>query len=198
MTSVAGLSTIFLLACSAQVGSSSSPAKSGVESVYTSLTGDSCRTELDKSDPNETPYQVCPGVAGYSLIVRRVDSGRRSIDVVDPARRAHPLDYQRFVTRHMFSLGDKAEWRVAARNGQQVPIALIAHVRAREDNKSPEKVTQTYVAVAKIGPGEACVTDSVAEGSQSDAWVRGAADSAQEKKCAPPRPPLTVNGTVVR
>lgn len=27
---------------------------------------------MDKSDPNETPVQVSPGVAGYSLIVRTV------------------------------------------------------------------------------------------------------------------------------
>jgi hypothetical protein len=195
---VVGLSTILLSACAAQDSNSAIRPKAGIESVYTNLGAASCGKELDKSDPNETPYLVCPGVAGYSLIVRRVDSGRRSIEIVDAAQRAHPLNYQRFVTRHMFTLGDRAEWRVAARDGKQVPIALIVRVQAREDNKNPEKVTRTYLAVAKIAPNEACVTDSIPEGSQSDAQVRGAADSAQERKCAPPRPRMTENGAVIR
>jgi hypothetical protein len=171
------LSALFLSGCS----------KGEIQSVYTALSAEACKKEVDKNDPNETPYLVCPGVAGYSLIVRRVDSGRKSIDVMDAAQRVFPLKYQEFITRHMSTLGDKAEWRVTMKDGKQVPIALIVPVRAREDNDNPERVTATYLAVAKIAPNEACVTDRISEGT-AEAEVRSIADKAQERPCAPPQP----------
>jgi hypothetical protein len=193
------LSSVLLSGCSGrQDGEAASQQKVAIETAYTDLAGASCRKEADKTDPNETPYLVCPGVAGYKLIVRRVDAGRRSIDVMDPAQRVMPLNYQDHVTRHMFTLGDKAEWKVATKDGKQVPVALIVRVQAREDNENPEKVTRTYAAVAKITPNEACVTDRIAEGAQSEGEVRRAAESAQEKQCAPPQPPMTADGVVIR
>ena len=198
ITGIATLSLVLLSGCSAQNKSAGGRVRDGAESVYTTLSPGACKKEVDKSDPNETPYLVCPGVAGYSLIVRRVDAGRRSIDIVDPDQRTHPLHYQQFVTAHMFSLEDKAEWRVASRNGKQVPVALIVPVQAREDDKNPEKITTTYLAVAKIAGGEVCVTDSIPAGSKSDAEIRSAADSAPNRKCAPPRPSITGNGPVAR
>lgn len=190
---------LFLTGCSKQEGAPAAPSKAAeIQSVYTELSGESCKKVPDKTDPNETPYLLCPGVAGYTLIVRRVDAGRKSIDVVDAGSRAHPLNYQEVVTRHMFTLDDKAEWRVAMKDGKQIPIALMVPVRAREDNKNPEKVTRSYVAVAKIAPNEVCVTDRVPEGTKSDAELRSAADSAQERPCAPPQPPMTRDGHVIR
>jgi hypothetical protein len=200
--SIAGavaLSSLLLSGCSAKKDDDSTVrSKAGIESVQTDLGAGSCRKEVDKNDPNETPYLVCPGVAGYALIVRSVDSGRESIDVVDAARRVLPLNYQEFVTRHMSTLDGKALWRVAARDGRQVPIALVVRVQAREDDDNPEKVTRSYLAVAKIAPNEACVTDSIPEGTQSDAEVRARADSAQERQCAPPQPRMTADGAVIR
>jgi hypothetical protein len=190
--------SLLLSGCSAQQSPRAISPKSDIQSVYTGLNVESCKKEADKTDPNETPYLVCPGAAGYSVIVRRVDAGRKSIDVVDTARRAFPLNYQEFVTRHMFTLDDKAEWRVASREGTQAPLALISRVRAQEDNDNPEKVTRTYIAVAKITPAETCVTDVVPEGSKSDAEVRSLADSAPERRCAAPQPPMTGDGTVIR
>jgi hypothetical protein len=172
--------------------------KAAIESIYMDLGAASCRKEIDKNDPNETPYQVCPGVSGYALILRRVDAGRQSIDVVDSAQRVFPLDFHEFVTRHMSALDGKAEWRVATKERKQVPIALIARVQAREDNDNPEKVTRSYFVVAKITPNEVCVTDRIIEGVQSEATVRIAADSAQERQCAPARPHIVVDGSVIR
>jgi hypothetical protein len=192
-----GASTLVLSGCPAggdDPGAGSQPA---VESVRTDLRGSSCRQEIDMSDPNETPYQVCPGVAGYSLIVRRVDAGRRSIDVVNAEQQAFPLDYQEFVTRHMASLDSSAEWRMASSDGTQLPIALIVRVHAREDMDDPE-VTRTWWAVAKISPDQACVTDRILEGERSEAEVRGTADTARERPCLSPQPPITANGAVVR
>lgn len=188
-TGVIALSCYFLLSgCSVKNGGQETPVQAEIQSVYTDLGAASCKQEPDLSDPNETPYLRCPGVAGYSLIMRRVDSGRRSIDVVDAAQQAFPLDYQEFVTRHMFTLGDKAEWRVAVKDGSQVPVALIVRVRAQEDGDEPEKVTRSYFAVAKIEPGGACVTDRIPEDEQPEAEVRKTADSARERPCAPALP----------
>jgi hypothetical protein len=195
---VAALSPLLLSGCSPSDGDSTAGSTSAIESIRTDLSAGSCGRQVDKTDPNETPYLVCPGVAGYSLIVRRVDAGRQSLDVVDSAQRTTPLNYQEFITRSMSALDDKAEWRVAMRDGKQVAIAMIARVRAREDNDNPERVTGSYIAVAKITPNETCVTDRIPEGSMSEAEVIGTADSAQERPCAPPQPNLTINGAVVR
>lgn len=179
-------------------GDSTERTSASIESVETELDPGSCRKEIDKTDPNETPYMACPGVAGYSLMVRRVDSGRQSIDIVDPAQQVFPLSYQEFVTRSMSNLDGNAEWRVTTRDGKPVPIALIVRVQAHEDLDAPEKVTRSYLAVAKITPNDACVTDRIPEGTRSETELRSAADSAPERPCAPPQPPITVDGAVVR
>lgn len=169
-----------------------------IESVYTNLDAGSCKQEVAQNDPDGTPYLVCPGVAGYELIVRQVDSGRTSIDIMDASRRVFPLNYQEFITRRMFSLSRTAEWRVASRDGKLVPIALIVRVLAHESNEEPEKVTQTYFAVAKITPEQACVVARISEGNAPDTEVRGAADSAGGTNCLAPQPPMTAGGVVIR
>lgn len=188
----AALIPVLFLACS------SGKSKAAITSVYTELGGGGCKKEVDRSDPNETPYLLCGGVAGYRLIVRRVDAGRQSIDVVDEGQRVHPLNYEETVTRYMSNLTGKAEWRVSTQDGKQAPIALIVRVQAREDNDNPEKVTHTHVAVAKITPKEACVTDAIPEGTRGAAELRSMADSAGARPCAPPRPRLTEDGVLVR
>lgn len=159
-------------------------------SVITDLEPAACRKEADKTDPNETPYLVCPGVAGYSLIVRRVESGRRSIDLVDPRQHVFPLNYQEFVTRQMSALSNHAEWRVVDRGGRPTPIAVVVGVEAHEDTRAPEKVTRTYLAVAKITATTACVTDRVIAGSRSEAEMQAIVDASAQKACLEAQPPL--------
>ncbi len=137
------------------------------------------------SDPNETPFLRCPGVEGYSLIVRRVGSGRKSIEVMDTTGDVFPLEYQQTVTTHMFSLGDSVEWRIAANDGKRQPVALIARVYAREDDDEPERITRSFFVVAKVEPTGACVTDSIAENAEDEAGARRLADSARERRCLP-------------
>ena len=152
-------------------------------SVYTQLGGDLCKQEIDRSDPNDLPYMICPGAAGYALIVRRVGSGRRSIDVIDAAGRRHPLSYD-LLTRHMFSLGERAEWRVKTSDGQQIPVALIVRIDERKSIDQPAEITGSYFAVAKITPSSACVIDWIAKGSTADAGLRELADAGQARRCA--------------
>lgn len=155
-----------------------------IRSIHTSIAGASCKTEIDRQDPNETPYQFCPGVAGYALTVRLVDSGRQSIDIVDSAKRVFPLNFNEVVTHHMSNLDGDAEWRVTTRKGKQVPLALLVRVQVHEDDDNPEKITGTYIVVTKITPTEACVTDSFKTGTRTEAEVRNIADSAWKRKCA--------------
>ncbi|MEQ1846977.1 MAG: hypothetical protein ABL983_15530 [Nitrospira sp.] len=198
LTCTVGVAVLLLWGCSMADADSSSKSKAMIASVYTDLTSQLCRKEADMTDPNETPYLVCSGAEGYALIVRRVDAGRRSIDVVDPSQQSHPLNYHEVVTRHMFSLGPKAEWRVATNNLKRVPLALIVRLQAREDHRSPDRVTHTYLAVAKITSNEVCVTDRILLGTRSEAEVRRAADSAREKPCAPHLLPMAIDGTTIR
>jgi hypothetical protein len=159
-----------------------------IKSVYTSLSPASCKETPDKDRPDEAGYFSCWGVAGYSLNVRLVESGRESIDVINPAQNPFPLNYQYIVSRAMNSLDDKAEWRVSTQNGSLSPIALIVAVQAREDTDDPTKITNTYLAIAKIAPDGACVTDRIRQGSKSEAEVRQLADSTRNRPCAPELP----------
>lgn len=194
----AAVTPLLLAACAAQNRGPAAGSKSAVQSVYTTLDPNQCRKEIDRNDPNDTPYLVCPGVAGYSLIQRRADAGRVSLDVADAAGHVHPLNYQEFVTRYMCSLDGNAEWRVSNQDGRQTPVALIVQVQAREDNDSPERVTHTYFAVSKITPDAACVTDVMDKAKQTESEVRRIADSAHARPCAPPQPPLRDNGNIIR
>lgn len=172
--------------------------KPATASVYSDLRGGACVQEVDKSDPNETPFLRCPGPAGYSLIVRKVDSGRESVEVVDPGNRVHALNYQEVVTRSMSNLEGKAEWLVGMKDGKQTPKALIVRVQAREDNDDPEKVTHTYLAVAKITADEVCVTDRIDAAAQPPSETQKLAESAEARPCAPAQPPLAPGGGAAR
>jgi hypothetical protein len=189
---------LLLFGCSSANEDSAGTSSVAIESIHTDLDGGSCRREIDKEDPNDTPYLVCPGVEDYALIVRDVDSGRKSIDIIDPSGQVLPLAFDEVVTRHMSNLDGKAEWRVVTRDGKPVPIALIVRVQAREDDDNPEKITQSYRAVAKLSASQTCVTDRIPEGGQSETEARRAADSAQARPCAPPQPHIIIDGVVIR
>lgn len=161
-------------------------AEVGIQSVTTSLAPNSCKQQADQSDPNESLYLVCPGVAGYSLIERTVDSGRATIDVVDPSQHASPLNFQDVVTPAMTGLAPQAEWRVQTKSGTQTPIALVVRAQAHEDSSDPAKVTRNIAAVAKIGAGRTCVVASIPDTGQNDAEIRNAVDSAGDQACLPP------------
>ncbi len=156
-----------------------------ITSQQTSLTEPNCRRATDPADPNDTPYLVCPGPAGYTLSVRQVESGRTSIDIVDPAGKATPLNYHQVITPSMFALSNEAEWRIEA----GTPIALITTIRAHEDPADPAKTTNSYVAVARITPGQVCVTDKLSgQDAQGHGAVQRAADSARTRPCLPGTP----------
>ncbi|MCC6263150.1 MAG: hypothetical protein IT169_06195 [Bryobacterales bacterium] len=188
------LSMLLLAACTASVPGADQAAKASIESLRTPLDAGSCEKKIDESDPDSTPYLLCPGTGGFTLKVRSVGSGRKSVDVVDAAQQAHPLNLQEVITRSMSNLTGDAEWRVASRDGKQVPLALILHVQARENSEDPETVTNTYTAVARLSPDSVCVTDRIPPEAKTPGQILTIADSAETRACAPPQPPLSGNG----
>lgn len=197
-TVVWGVATAALIGFACSGGEKPAAPTLVTETVQTSLDAAACRKEIDRSDPNETPLLLCPGAAGYALVVRRVDAGRQSVEVVDPTQRRFPLDLHEFVTRHMASLEGTAQWLVATRDGRPRPIALVLRIQAHEDIADPERVTRTLLTQARIDIDGACVTDvRPADGpAQADwqAWV----DSASNRACATQLPPLIIEGQRVR
>lgn len=149
------LATFLFTACSTKQAPT-------ITTQQTSLAEANCRKATDPADPNDTPYLICPGPGGYTLTVRQVESGRTSVDIVDPSGKAHPLNYHEVITRSMFALDTKAEWRIAA----GAPIALLTTIQAHEDPADPSKATNTYIAVAKITPQQVCVTDKLSSQAQ--------------------------------
>jgi hypothetical protein len=192
------LSVFVLSACLTAERSQTEHPEPAIESIFTDLSAVSCKEFIDQTDPNSTPFQICPGVSGYTLIIRHVGSGRQSINIVTPSQHEFPLEYHEFITRHMFHLDDKAEWRVLMNNEKKIPIALIVRVQTHENLDEPEQVTHSYLALTKITPDEICVTDKIPSGSLSQAEVHSAADSAWEKDCLEPQPHLIIDGVIVR
>lgn len=155
--------------------------ETGIESVFTNIKH--CKTHTDPTDPNSTAYKLCPGVAGYQLIVRKMGAGRKSIEVITDAEVSYPLDYQDLVTKGMFHIGDRAEWRIAKDSAQARPLALIVEIHAHDDLDQPERVTTTYLALAKLSAAEICVTDVIVQGTLPAQQIDELALDAQHKPC---------------
>jgi hypothetical protein len=149
-----------------------------IDSIYTDIAGAACANIAVDEEAGAT--QRCPGIAGYSLLVED-DDARMSITVVAPSGEQRPLDFWQVVTMAFSTLGDKAEWRVKRQNGNLVPIALIVRVNANEGG-NPD-VTTSYLAVAKVTPQAACVTDRIAPSADMNLQARLAADAAAQKPC---------------
>ena len=177
-----------LVACSAEDVTGAAASGEANPSVFTGIGAGDCTQETDYEDPNETVYLLCPGVAGYGLIVRQVDSGRQSVDVVSPTERLYPLDYQLFVTRHMTELGNQAEWRLAT-DGSGTPVALVIPVMTHENPDTPGVVTHSYLAVAKIAAAGICVSGRIALDHASTESVAALVERATRSACLQPLPP---------
>lgn len=150
-----------------------------VDSAYTDI-ADCPIVELDEE--TGAASTLCHGIVGYELLVTDEDA-RMSVTVIAPDGSRHALDYWHVVTFAFSSLGTKAEWRVIDRDGERAPVALIVRVNASEGD-DPGAIT-SYLAVAKITPGEICVTDRIEPGSDMNAAARRAADNAGERPCLP-------------
>ncbi len=152
-----------------------------IDSVYTDLGPEKCRTIEVVQDPMPSSLQRCPGIAGYRLLVAD-DDLRQTVTVISPDGKKHPLDLWHVITGAFSSVGSKAEWRIIKEKGKIVPVALIIRVNANEDLENPNRV-RSYLAVAKITRREICVTDKISPGSTANQQARSAADSSAQKPC---------------
>ena len=149
-------------------------------SVYTDLSESKCKTiEVDKETGSST--QMCPGIAGYRLLVLD-DDARQSITVVSPGGKQHPLEFWEVITHAFSNVGVKAEWRVTRTKGKVSPVALIVRVNASEDSANPNRLT-SYLAVVKMTPEEICVTHKIHPGAKANESARQAADTTSTSKC---------------
>ena len=147
-----------------------------IESVYTSLKADDCKT-IKQSDEGAGWYRgECKGVGGYKLEVIEGDI-RQSVNVVSPKGKIFELDFMR-VSGGFSSVGLKAEWRTKAGK----PVALIVRFNASENPEDSSKIT-SYLIVAKISPDVACVTDVVKPAKTQNAQAQKLADAAASKAC---------------
>ncbi|WP_420130343.1 hypothetical protein [Longimicrobium sp.] len=164
---------------SAQVSDSAAGKDStaATRSVYTSLAEAECRLVERDAETGATTLR-CPGTAGYALLMHDFDA-RMTVDLIAPGGRTLPLRYSGVITSAFSSLGPRAEWRM--RNG--APVALIVRVNAFEDPSVPDRAT-SYLAVAKITGGQACVTDRITPTTpHANEAARQAADRSASRPC---------------
>lgn len=147
-----------------------------IRSVYTSLVEADCRL-VERDEETGATSSRCPGTAGYTLLVHDWDA-RMTVDVVAPDGGTHRLRYSGVITSAFSSLGPRAEWRM--RNG--TPVALIVRVNAFEAPETPDRAT-SYLAVARITPGEACVIGRIPPSASANEAARQAADQSASRSC---------------
>lgn len=148
-----------------------------IETVYTSLNSKDC-AEVKPPSGEEASEMVCAGVAGYRLNIH-FGEGREGLTVVDPSGRNHPLDFTRLIASGFSALGLKAEWRMARKESQRVPIALI--VRFWYETESGKEVSS--LAVSKITPDRICLVEVIRPVSGQNVKARNSADQAGAARC---------------
>ncbi len=152
-----------------------------VESVYTSLKTEKCKTIESNSDEGGSYRGVCSGTGGYKLEVLEGDI-RQTINVIAPNGKKHELNLWSVVSGGFSSLGDNAEWRVTKKNGKTSPTALIVRFNASENPEDSSKNT-SYLVISKITAKGICVTDVVKPKAGSNEEARKLADVSATKPC---------------
>jgi hypothetical protein len=155
-------------------------APGALQSVYTSLGASGCKT-ISTHEEGAQSTQRCAGVGGYGLLVEDFDS-RMDVTVVAPGGKKYDLKYGEVITTGFSGVGERAEWRVRRQGKRVVPVALIVRLNASEDGAHPEKTT-SYLVVARITPGQICVTDRIAPAANANEEARRAADTAASRPC---------------
>ena len=152
-----------------------------VESVYTSLKVEKCKTIKLTSTEGGDYRGKCGGAGGYKLEVLESDL-RQTINVIAPGGKKFELNLWSVVSNGFSSVGDNAEWRVVAKNGKTVPIALIVRFNASEDSADTSKIT-SFLVISKITSEEICVTDIIKSAADSNEAARKLADDSAAKPC---------------
>ena len=158
--------------------------KSGIESIYTDLAAEKCKT-IESDETGAGWYRgECKGVGGFKLEVLEGDI-RQSINVIFPNGKKSELEFWSIISGAFSYVGDKAEWRVI-KDGEKIkPFALIVRFNASENPEKPEKPT-SYLSVSKITNDAACITDIVNPSKDQNEKARQLADRSADKPCLKP------------
>lgn len=155
--------------------------KSKIQSVYTSLKTDGCKT-LESEDTGTGWYRgECPGIGGYKLHVTEGDI-RQSIDIIAPNKNKYELDFIGHVSGGFSTVGERVEWRVTGTGKKQMPIALIVRFNASENPEDSSKIT-SYLVVSKITKNQICITDIVKADAKQNEEAQKLADVSASKPC---------------
>jgi len=151
-------------------------------SVYTNLASKECKT-LKQDNSGAGSYEgLCPGVAGYQLLVQEGDL-RQNIVVVTPAGKRQSLELWTVVGSSFSSLGDKAEWRLKGAGAKALPVGLIVRYRVADPEDSAKGTS--WLAVVRINndASQICVTDAIPPGADQNVKAREAADNSAARQC---------------
>lgn len=158
------------------------PAKSNsIESIYTDLAAEKCKTIESNNEEAGWIVQECPGISVYKLEVTEGDL-RQTINVISASGDKWELDFPGNVSPAFSSFGEKAEWRVKRIDGATTPIALITRYNVSDNPEHPEKTT-SYLVVTKFSGEFVCITDIVKPVPDANEKARELADNSADKPC---------------
>lgn len=152
----------------------------GIESIYTDLKADKCKT-IESNEDEGWIKQECPGVGIYKLELTEGDL-RQTINVVSNSGDRWELDFSLNVSSAFSAFGEKAEWRVKKVDGKPIPIALITRYNVAENPDKPEKNT-SYLVVTKFSSEFVCITDVIKPIPNANEKARELADNSANKPC---------------
>ena len=148
-----------------------------LSSVYTPLEFGKCKLISRNPDGDGSAVDLCPGVAGYALVLEEGDL-RQNLQVIAPGGKKFSLELWTLISSGFSSTGPRAEWRMSGK----FPKALIVRFNASETPENPNKIT-SYLAVAKISSSGACLVAKIQPGVNMNLEARRISDRASEMKC---------------
>jgi opacity protein-like surface antigen len=171
----------FLLLICIMLAFSATASAQAVQSVYTDLSGKTCKTLEEDADSAGYMLEQCRGVAGYKLQVVSQDD-RQTVVVVKPDGSKHELDLGVIGGGGFSGLRGKAEWRIKRQKGKIVPIALIIRLDVSTDPSDSTKIT-SFLSVSKITPQNICYIEAIDPSPDANVKARKLADSSADKPC---------------
>ena len=178
------ISCALLLICVFLVFAATSSAQA-VQSVYTNVSGNRCKTIEEDEEAAGFMLQQCPGVAGYKLLVSSQDL-RQGLEVIKPDGSKHELNVGVIGGGAFSFLGDKAEWRVKRQRGRLFPIALIVRFSVAQQMEDGSSKDIPYLTVTKITPQKICLVKTVAPARNANLEARRLADASANMPCYDP------------
>lgn len=149
-----------------------------IDVVWTHVSPEECKVVTRWQN---SPFRVCPRVAGYQLLYSG-DEASPQIVIVTPNRKRHVIHYWDLNAGNFISLAKGVTWKlVRSRTGKITPLALMLQANIKLDEST--RFQNPYTIIAKLTPTEVCVVGRVPANSTSAADIAGVSTSARSKRC---------------